>query len=387
MLDKFSAAALLLAAIPGFAASPGSLTQAESFHRIVELTRLAAAQENAGNFPRAADFYRQAADQSSATGINPEIRLRLLVDCAEAHEHAGEWTDAGDVLHAALDWAEARFGSVDERTASAHVRLASVEIMLGRVDAADVRLRSALDMQRTAPLCHRSEVTLALTTLAILDLNQQKLAEGEQLASRAIALNEEHNPRAPELGDALGVLAGICVAKGESTRALPLLTRSIDILGRPSINTVRVAPLLVERGVLEAGERKFSLAEEDIERAIRILDSGGAPNVNADWPRIQLAKIYMADDKLDRADAILPDAVVRQRGFLGPGRRLAFYIRELAHLRFLEKQYREAGALYRECLTMVGATPREAGHGSPGDKDIRRLEREAETAFRSTPAG
>lgn len=387
-LRRAAAGWMILAAVL-FAAPPDRGKVPDVAGRIRELVEAARAEEVAEEYTAAGDTLREAAGiAAGAAGKGEEICSRLLASAAAAYERSGHWLEARAVLEEATERSAKSFGPGDSRTTAMQIRLASAEIVLGSFNSALSHLRAALEAQQSGAVCRRSDVALSLATLAIVDLNMGQLEEAEWAAATALSLTEAAGqPDSSPLGDELGVLAGIYIAEKRNSEALPLLNRSIGILERETADDVHVAPMLVERGLLEARDRKYRMAEQDIERAVRILEPGSTPNVNADWPRVQLASVYMAEEKLDRAEAILPETVERQRRFLGPGKRLAYCIRELARLRTLQKRTRDAVALYWECLTMVGASPGKSGSTSPRDQDIRRLEQQAAEAFRSVPIG
>jgi len=314
----------------------------------------------------------------------PEMHANVLVNLADAYEFTGRWPQAAAVLREATGLNERMWGAKDLRTTRLQVRLGEAEVVLGQFASADVRLHSALDQQRNTPQESRTELAQTLASVAVLDVNLGRLSEAEQFASEGAAITEESEPESAASGSVIGVLAGVLVVKRENARALPLLTRSIDILERHSADSVRIAPLLVQRGLIEADDHKYGIAEKDMQRAIAILDGPHGPNINGDWARLHLGRLYLAEGRLDDADAIIPGTVQRQRVFLGgAGKRLALCIREVARLRAMQKRYDEAAALYRETLSMVGAMPpgTQASPRHASSKDIRRLEQRAAVVF------
>jgi tetratricopeptide (TPR) repeat protein len=252
-------------------------------------------------------------------------------------------------------------------------------------------------VQRGAAEQNRFELALSLTALALLELNENRPAEAEQNAAEAVALARAANSTEnADYASMVGVLGSAYVIEGRRARALPLLNQSIALLEKTlSPDHNRIAPVLVQRGLLEAAERKYAEAEHDMNRAIAILDrTGGSGGPNGDWARFRLARVYTDEKKLVEADAVLSPAVDRQRKFFGgPNLRLAFYIRELARLRSMEKRWDEAGSLYREAIAMANVQPQTAvadanppqqlaSNERPArEKDIRRLEHRADEIF------
>jgi len=357
----------------------------EAAARALELRRQADEDVRRGDFAGASVLLRDAEDAASAA--SPDLRIAISTDRADTLEHVGAWPEAIRVLNNGLGAAQAAFGPSDWRTAAMQVRLSSAEVVIGHFASAEARLRGALRAQQAAPVCHKSEVALALATLAIVDMNAGRLADAESDAYRAVEIAESVDPETVDVANMLGVLGGVYVSEGLSSRAYPLLTRSIDIFERKaSASDVRLAPMLVGRGLISARESKFATAEQDIARAVAILDCAGAPCVNADWARLHLAQVYLQEQKLAEADAILPQTVERQRRFLGSGRRLAFCIRELARLRAMQKRWREARDLYRETLVNTGsgdaAKLASLDRHPANEKEVRHLEQQVRAALR-----
>ncbi len=355
--------------------------------RAVELNRAALESEKQHDYAAAEAALEQARAlwPQQPNGILPEMHAAVLGNLADACEFTGNWTEAAAVLEEAASLWERVWGASDARTTRLEVRLAEAEVVLGRFTSADARLQAALDRQRKTSEVSKTELAQTLASVSVLDVNIGRVREAEECASEAVALAGGVDSQTVEYGSIVGVLAGVFVVERQNARALPLLTRSIDILESRSPDSVRLAPELVQRGLIEAGDHKYTLAERDMQRAVAILDGANGPNVNADWARLHLARLYLAEQKLDEAEAIIPATVERQRAFLGgPGRRLAMCIRELARLRAMQKRWDEAVGLYREALNMGGGRsdsdlPAKAGasHKRATEKDVRALEQQA----------
>jgi tetratricopeptide (TPR) repeat protein len=320
------------------------------------------------------------------SNLLPALRSGVLANLADAYQFGGRWLEAAGALREAIAVSERAWGASDARTTRMEVRLGEAEVVLGQFASADRRLHDALDQQRRTAGESKAELAQTLATVAVLDVNIGRVAEAEQFAEEGLALAAEAEPGTAEYGSVMGVLAGVFVIERQNARAFPLLTRAIDLLESHTPDSVRVAPLLVQRGLIEADDHKYTLAERDMQRAIVILDGSNGPNINGDWARLHLARLYLAQGKVEEADTIVPPTIDRQRTFLGgAGRRLALCIRELARLRAMQKRYDEAAALYREILGMVGAPsldkrPAAAGrHAS--EKDVRALEQRAAVVF------
>jgi tetratricopeptide (TPR) repeat protein len=365
--------------------------------RVVELNSQAVESGRAGDYRGAAAVLEQARSLCAPpSGARPGLYASVLANLADADEQLGNWEQAIALLHQAVSADEKDLGASHLSTSRMRVKLASALVVVGNFADAEPLLVHAIGVQRSGGPENRFELALSLTSLALLQINLNRPEEAEQNASEAVALARMVNTENADYASMLGVLGSAYVIEGRRARALPLLNDSIALLEKtlsPGHN--RVAPVLMQRGLLEAGDHKYTLAEQDMNRAITILDrTGGDGGANGDWARFRLARVYMEEKKLADADAILPVILDRQRRFLGGANpRLAVYVRELARLRALEKRWDEAGSLYREAIALAAAQPGSATAGTretaallssdrpAREKDVRRLEQRANEIF------
>jgi len=366
--------------------------------RILDLNAQAVEKGKQGDYRAAAALLEQArASCRPPSVVRPGLYPSVLANLADAQEQLGNWTEAIQLLQQAVDAEEKSGGPSSPAVARMQVKLASALVVIGNFTEAEPLLHSAIAVQRNAPKEDRFQLALSLTALALLQLNLNRAEEAEHNASEAVALARAENVENADYASMLGVLGSALVVEGQRARALPLLNQSIAMLGKTlSPDHNRVAPVLVQRGLLEAADHKYGVAEQDMNHAIAILDrTSGAGGPNADWARFRLARVYMDEKKLSEAETVLAPAVDRQRKFFGgPNIRLAFYIRELARLRAMEKRWDEAGSLYREAIAMAAVQPpavaseitepREMAALDPRparEKDVRRLEHQANEIF------
>ncbi len=387
--------------------APGSNTEPTPFsetasavieHQVAALNAVAVQKGNHGDYRGAVAVLEGARRLCAPPAVtSPGFYARLLANLAEGYEQLSDWNHALVLLHTAADLDEQSLGVRDLRTVRVEVRLASAEVVVGRLNEADPRLRSALAALRANPASAQGELVCALNALALLDLNLNRLPEAERFASEAVALDEAGDAAGADYASTLSVLGTVYVAERRQARALPLLNRAIALTEQLlAPDHPRIAPMLIERGLVEESGRKFALAEQDIQRAITMFDRTGDPSaVNSDWARFRLAVLYMDEHKLPEADEVLEPAVERQRKFFGAANlRLACCIRQLARLRQMEKRYDEAMSLYREAIIMMVAV-RSAGHAPvsiesaalenrpASEKEVRRIAARANEVFRA----
>src|SRR5581483_7335465 len=364
--------------------------QAEREKQIAALNELAVERGKTGDYRGAVQCLEQArALCATPAGVKPGLYPRLLANLAESYEELSQWGHAIGLLREAAAAEEQAFGARDPRTARLQVQLASALVVTGNFAEAQPLLQRAIAIQRADPNARQFEIALSLTSMALLDLNVNRPAEAEQNAEEAVALAQTEKIENPDYASMLGVLGAAYVVEGKRARALPLLTRAIDIIERDLSPThPRLAPLLIDRGLVEAGDRKYALAEADMRRAIDLLDRS-AMGTNGDWARFRLARIYMDQRKLGEAEETLGPAVERQRT-LTPNAQLPHFIRALAELRQLQKRYDEAGSLYREAIALMREGDDAARMGDTAaldmghparEKDVRRLAQRANEIF------
>jgi len=367
--------------------------QSDREQQIADLNARAVERGKAGDYEGAAAALEQARRLSAPpAAVRSGLYAQVLANLAETYEELSQWERAVALLRDAAAEDERAFGPADLRTARISVRLGSALVVTGRIDEARPPLERAVSVLRADQAAPRFELARALAAIALLNLNLNRPADAEQPAQEAVRLAAAENVENPDYASMLGLLGAVYVVEGNGARALPLLTRSIDMVERTlSPRHPRIAPMLIERGLVEASDRRFALAEQDMRRAIDLLERSGH-GTNGDWARYRLARIYMDQRKLAEADEILPAAVERQRNLAGVNPQLPYFIRQLAELRQLQKRYDEAGALYREAIALVRQTSSPAGadqretaslndNRPTREKDVRRLAQRASEIF------
>lgn len=380
-MNRFCRVIAFVSAIAGQAA----VEQPDLAKQVTDLRALALAKSKAGDYGSARSLLEQARALCAPPAVAPPgLYANVLGNLADMLEVQSDWNGATALLKEALAADQQALGPADPRTAAIECRLAQVESAMGDFADAEPLLRSAISIQRAAPSVNKSELALALTALAMLDTDLNRFDEAERVGSEAIAIEEGLRPHTVDYGPMLSSLATVYLMQGQTGRALPLLNRSIAAIAETlSPEDVRVAPVLVERSIAEASDRKFTLAEQDLRHAIAILDraSGSTPG-NGDWARLRLGVLYMQEHKLDDAEAILVPTVERQRTFFGGSNvRLALDIAELAHLRELQKRFDEAAALYREAIAMSGKPAGDPSAAPARAKEVHRLAQQAGSIF------
>jgi tetratricopeptide (TPR) repeat protein len=365
-------------------------SQPDIAKRVADLSALAVQKGKAGDYQAAKSLLEQASKLCAPPSVSPPgLYGTVLASLADATEVLGDWKGATALLQQALAADRQVLGDSDPRTASIECRLGLVESALGDFGSAEPLLRRAVAVQRAAPRGNKLELALSLTALAMLDMSTNRLPEAEQNASEAVAMVENLNVRNGDYASILSTLGTIYAMQGRNSRALPLLNQSLEVIGETlSPENVRAAPVLVDRGMLEASEQKFALAEQDLRHAVAILDSASKSSPsNGDWARFRLGMLLMQEHKLEAADEVIAPAVERQRAFFGgPNMRLAYDVAELARLRGMQKRYEESAALYREAIAMAGSASPVKADAEPQpvrEKDVRRLAQQASAMFGS----
>ncbi len=361
------------------------------------LNRDAIAMEHAGDFGAAARKLAEAAEVwQRDPALDPALHALILSNLGEAYEQLGRWPDAAARFEQALTIQQSPSGRDETGAASSMIRLAGVRMLLGHPDQAQRLYVDGLATLRRSLPGSALELSLGLGSYAVLEIQNGDLATATNLAKESISAAELTGNDTVAYASSLAILAGVYSLVGETARSTPLLTRAIDIFERKlGPSHPRLAALLLNRSMGLAAENKLTLAEGDARRAVDLLTGGmGADSANVAWAKVHLASIYLDEDKVDEAGAILPAALeAERRVFQSPNIRLAGTIRQLARLRARQSRIDEADALYREAISMFDAVAPgnpDAGHAmheyaallkeQRGSKaEIRRLESRART--------
>jgi len=327
--------------------------------RVRCLNRLALDQESRGDFAAASRTLEEADRLWQAQPPPPDaLHGIVLSNLGETYQQLGRWRDAGDCFQRAMAVNTRTFGEGSARVASAMVRLASVEAMLGNAARTEELLAAAIPMERRAMPESAPELASALGFMAMLEVQKGDFERARNLAAEGVEVSEKHSQDTPEFAANLATLGGVYIVGKDPARALPLVNRAIDILERKlGPGHPRLAPILMDRALIYRAEDKFALAEADALRSVNILSQEAGPNgISAAWAKARLAGIFLDDGRIEDAQAILPGAVEAQRRFFDrPNWRVAASIAELARLRTMQSRAGEAGALYRESLSMFDA--------------------------------
>jgi tetratricopeptide (TPR) repeat protein len=165
-----------------------------------------------------------------------------------------------------------------------------------------------------------SELALGMIDLAIVYLNQGKLAEAERLCKKGLqlqqkALYENH----PYLAQTLRTLSSIYKEQGKYPQAEAALGKAVSImLESHSKDDKAMAPFQVDIAKLSCAQHKFKKAEAYYQRAMKTIKTTYGPehlytaNVMAD-----MANLYIQQKNYTKAEALLDSSLKVQKKIYG----------------------------------------------------------------------
>jgi tetratricopeptide (TPR) repeat protein len=139
----------------------------------------------------------------------------------------------------------------------------------------------------------------ALTNVAMLDINDNRLPEGEALLRETIRLTEKlHGEDSPNLWPILTTLAKVSYQRGDVEEEARLTDRALDIARRSFPTAHRwTAGSLVERGLQFARAEDWKRGEAMIDEGIVMLDQLGSSEVAFALRRKAIAQRLRDDDE------------------------------------------------------------------------------------------
>lgn len=221
------------------------------------------------------------------------------------------FTESRELLQQASKLSPGRAGQWREALASARfweqVRLADADRKAGRLPDAERRLRAAL---AAAPGIAAKEPSVRLT-LADTLLAQHRAAEAEQIYREALA-------RDPANVDAARGLMSALAQSGRVSEALALY-RKLSPEQQQAIGPVGSLQAMALRQ-----QAAQALAVNDESGAERLLNEALLADPSNTWPRLDLARLYLRQDRRDEARSLVDALPVS-----GPQRGEASYVRAL----------------------------------------------------------
>lgn len=233
--------------------------------------------------------------------------------------------------------------------------LAGLELMWNDTADAARLIEEALPVEREL---YPSDVQTAhtLSEMAMLRLRQDRaieaLAPAEEGLKLTVAASGEDSLDA---AFALGIAAEVHRMSGQPDRALPLYRRARALYEKHlGPQHPRIADMLSQEALLLMGENELALAEQNLKRALAILDHS-CPGCDLEYWTAEgkLAQVYIRRNKYEAADGLLSDALEREEKTQPrPQADEAETLKNLAAVRQKERRFGDAERLNRRAAAL-----------------------------------
>jgi serine/threonine-protein kinase len=271
--------------------------------------------------------------------------------------------------------------------ASTLLALAKALVSQGKHDEARGSLVEARDLLRGEGPKEYAELSSVLDELAALEAERGDFARGAELARESLDLAERrHGAESTEAATLRHNLASYLLALGKPKEARAELAQALAVLERHGkVDGEGADTILTNLGMAELLLGNVDEAIRSLRKAVAISEARYGDHPKTAGPLFFLAAALRKGLRLPEAEEAARRAVSLQRAASdAPGNGLATAIHELAHIRALRGDLREAASLLAEAAEMF----REIGNFGEAAKAAAALEtyrREAESRAESRP--
>ena len=235
-----------------------------------------------------------------------------IADSVEKHQQASAQAversdfDAAEAeARLALEEAERRFGSEDQRTNTSLIWLASVYQAKGLTEEAKRAGERALGISEKTLGPDHLETAATMSMLASIYLTAGDIAKAESLLRRSVAVKEKgFGPDHPYTAVSSSTLADLLSEKGEYAEAERLNKRSLAAVEKawpPADPSVPIGPRLNTPKIMEGlakvyvAQHRFNEAEDLLARAARLrISMVGAEHLSMVGNQVILGDLYKA---------------------------------------------------------------------------------------------
>ncbi len=273
-----------------------------------------------------------------------------LCDQGRRRECAGLFEDALPLMRRTL-------GAKNLTTLTTMNLLGGILLMLGENQPAGALFEEALPIEREL-YPHDLQLARTLAGMAAFKLQTGKTEEALPPAEEALDIAlKTSGEDSVDAALAYATVAEIHRSSGRPERALPLYRKAQAIYERVLGPThVRVASVLSQEGLVLMREGKLSLAEQDMQRSLDLLDiSCPACTLERIIGESNLGLLRFKQRNYPEADRLLAHALSLQEQYSSqPTPDLAFMLKALAAVRQKEHLYDDAARLSQRA-SMIGA--------------------------------
>lgn len=256
----------------------------------------------AGNMMAAAELYERAsAIKEMLFGrYNPSV-IYAKADLAQVYGQQGRYAESEQLLKQVIAAIDKSAGSNNSDFAEVLGILGSIYYFQGRYDDADLSMSRAYQILAANHIEDESCVTL-LGNMGELYRKQGRYSEAEPLLLRALSLSEKVYGPVKPIRPILENLARVYIAQGRLNDAEPLITRILRY-GAVSFDTEdrRLANSVITLGELYQARGNSKEAEQYFQRAVKLLESGGAEHRGLVVALAKLVTLYQAEERYAEA--------------------------------------------------------------------------------------
>ena len=268
----------------------------------------AAAQRN---FPEAERLHLQSVEIWRGLGAEYEPHLSIaLFNLAEALCGEGMWGEGGHALEQSLELSRRSLGTQDLHTLSSMNALANTSLVLGDDARAESLFNEALAVER-GRYPNSMQLANTLAGLSSVRLRAGKPDDALPLAEESLRVTiQAAGEGSGDAAMAYQNVAQIHRRAGRIDRALPLFRKAHAILERAIGPThPRFAALLSQEGLALMDDGKLTLAEQNMTRAVSLLDSCAGCKFELAVAEHNLGLLRIRQKKYAEADAALNKAL------------------------------------------------------------------------------
>jgi eukaryotic-like serine/threonine-protein kinase len=295
---------------------------------------------------------RERADRDFA--MQPALRVEILALVGDLERRSGDPDRAQQPLEEAAALAKVQFGATDRRTLHVEYLLAKEADELGRVRDATLRLQNAVAAFESGPNRDSPEEVQALAWLAGLDERIGESTKAIDIGKKAVDLARRVLPDDSDaLTEAVMNLGWILMDAGHPVGAEPLLREALarkrSQLGRRHADVADAMTILTS-ALTQLG--RYGEGEQLMRDALDIDASAYTrPNAHMSWHLNDLANVLGLEGKFGEASAFYAKAIAVDQA-LAPAATLseAVSLGNLARIRFRQGAYAESEAAFRDAI-------------------------------------
>ena len=294
-------------------------------------------------------LFHKAMDRWRSLGPSHDPHFAITeANLAQAQCAEGKRADCQKSLEDAVAILRRTVGLKSIHTLTTLNLLAGVQLMREDVASAEKLLTEALPVEREI-LPHDIQLARTLGSLASLRTKQARIEEALPLAEEALRLSlEVEGENSVDAALEYSNVAEIHRLAGRNDRAMPLYRKSAEIYAKTAgPEHPRVACILSEEGLVLMADRKYSLAEQVMERARKMVDQHcAACAFEQSMILSNLGLLRLHQERYPEADQILTKALAfEEKAKQAPGPMMAATLEALAQVRRQQRRFEEAERL------------------------------------------